>query len=79
MSDAPLRRIRDVVRSYAALRPLRVQSLTIVPSQIVSVRGLDAAAAPKCSSVCDGRAAPDSGEVELFGRSTRTSPTATRG
>ena len=72
MSDAPLVTIRDVVRSYAALRPLRVQSLTIVRNQIVSVTGLDAAAAEVFVGLLTGALLPDSGEVELFGHSTRT-------
>jgi len=72
MSGAPLLAVRDVVRSYAALRPLRMQSLTIVPGQIVSIAGLDAAAAEVFVGLLTGALLPDAGEVELFGLSTRT-------
>ena len=71
MSDAPLVVVRDIVRGHAALRPLRVQSLTITRNQVVSVTGLDAAAAEVLVGLLTGALLPDSGEVELFGRSTR--------
>jgi ABC-type lipoprotein export system ATPase subunit len=72
MSDAPLVVVRDVVRSYAALRPLRVRSLAIEKGQIVSVAGLDAAAAEVFVGLLTGALLPDTGDVELFGHSTRT-------
>jgi ABC-type transporter Mla maintaining outer membrane lipid asymmetry ATPase subunit MlaF len=71
MSEAPLVVVRDVVRSYAALRPLRVQSLALARNQIVSVTGLDAAAAEVFVGLLTGALLPDTGEIELFGHSTR--------
>ena len=71
MSEAPLVAVRDVVRRYAALRPLRVQSLTINRSRIVSLTGLDAPAAEVFVGLLTGALLPDSGEIELFGHSTR--------
>jgi ABC-type transporter Mla maintaining outer membrane lipid asymmetry ATPase subunit MlaF len=71
MSEAPLVVVRDVVHSYAALRPLRVQSLTIARTQIVSLAGLDAAAAEVFVGLLTGALLPDTGEIELFGHSTR--------
>ena len=72
MSDAPLLAVRDVVRSYAALRPLRMQSLTHRARPDRQRRGLDAAAAEVFVGLLTGALLPDSGEVELFGLSTRT-------
>jgi len=70
MNDAPLVVVRDVVRSYAALRPLRVRALTIARGQIVSLTGFDAAAAEVFVGLLTGALLPDSGAIELFGRST---------
>ena len=71
MTDASLVVVRDLVRSHAALRPLRIQSLAIARGQIVSVAGLDAPAAEVLVGLLTGALVPDSGEVELFGHDTR--------
>ena len=71
MTDAPLVVVRDLVRSHAALRPLRIQSLAIARGQIVSVAGLDAPAAEVLVGLLTGALVPESGEVELFGHDTR--------
>ena len=70
MTDIPLVVARDVVRSYAALRPLRLKELTVHRGQIVSVAGLDAASAEVFVGLLTGALLPDSGAVELFGHST---------
>jgi ABC-type transporter Mla maintaining outer membrane lipid asymmetry ATPase subunit MlaF len=70
MTGAPLVAVRDVVRNYAALRPLRVQALTIERGRIVSVSGLDAAAAEVFVGLLTGALLPDSGQIELFGHAT---------
>ena len=70
MSD-PLVRVQHLVKQYQALRPLRVQLLTLAPGAIVSVMGLDASAAEMFVGLLTGAVLPDEGDVHLFGRSTR--------
>jgi len=70
-ATAPLISIRGVVKTYQALRPLRIESLTINAGEIVSIAGLDAAAAELFVGLVTGALLPDSGEIALFGRSTR--------
>lgn len=67
----PLIRLEGVVKNYAALRPLRIESLALDPGAILAVLGLDAAAAEVLVSLVTGASLPDAGEVVLFGRSTR--------
>jgi ABC-type transporter Mla maintaining outer membrane lipid asymmetry ATPase subunit MlaF len=67
----PLIRLEGVVKNYAALRPLRIESLALDPGAIVAVLGLDAAAAEVLVGLVTGASLPDAGEVALFGRSTR--------
>lgn len=69
---APLVVARNVVKSYQALRPLRLQSLTLSPGAIVALTGLDAQAAEVLVGLLTGALLPEEGEVELFGRSTRS-------
>src|SRR5688572_19979020 len=70
MSDAPLVSVRDVLKEYSALRPLRIQALTINAGDIVSLVGLDAPGAEVLVGMLTGALLPDSGEIRLFGRST---------
>ncbi len=67
---APLVRVTDVVKNYQALRPLRIQSLTLAPGDVLSITGLDAAAAEMLVGLLTGAMLPDSGEIELFGEPT---------
>jgi lipoprotein-releasing system ATP-binding protein len=62
--------IKDVVKGYAALRPLRVQSLTVSSGDVVSLTGLDAPAAEVFVGLVTGALLPDSGEITLFGQRT---------
>lgn len=72
--EAPLVSIRGLRKEYRALRPLRIQQLTIAAGDIVSLAGLDADAAEMLVSLVTGAALPDEGEIELFGRSTAAIP-----
>ena len=63
--------VRDVVKDYQALRPLRIEELRIGRGDVVSVMGLDAAAAEMLVGLLTGAVLPDSGEVRLFGQATR--------
>jgi len=62
--------IRDLVKNYQALRPLRVKELTLVEGQVVSLFGLDAPAAEVLVGLLTGALVPDNGEIRLFDRRT---------
>jgi ABC-type lipoprotein export system ATPase subunit len=68
---APILAVRDLVKNYQALRPLRIQTLTLNRGDVVSLGGLDAPAAEMLVSMLTGAMLPDSGEIQLFGQSTR--------
>jgi putative ABC transport system ATP-binding protein len=68
---APLISLRGVVKAYQALRPLRIESLTVNAGDVMAIAGLDAAAAELFVGLVTGALLPDSGEIALFGRSTR--------
>jgi predicted ABC-type transport system involved in lysophospholipase L1 biosynthesis ATPase subunit len=70
MSDA-LVTVRQLTKNYQALRPLRLQSLTLERAGLVSLVGLDAQAAEMFVGLLTGAVLPDEGEVHLFGKSTR--------
>lgn len=66
----PLVRARGVVKAYQALRPLRVEALTIARGDVAALMGLDAQAAEMLVGLLTGAVLPDSGEIRLFDRST---------
>ena len=70
MAPDPLVVARQVVKDYSALRPLRIEHLTVSASEIVSVVGLDAPSAETLVGLLTGAIVPDTGDVRLFGRST---------
>lgn len=63
--------IRGLVKQYSALRPLRLQELTIDRGDIVAIAGVDAPAAEMLSTLITGASLPDEGELRLFEQSTR--------
>lgn len=69
-AQGALLEIRNVVKEYAALRPLRLKELVMVPGDVISVAGLDAQAAEMFSTLVTGASLPEEGEVRLFGRPT---------
>lgn len=71
MDTEPLLVVRGLVKNYQALRPLRIESLSVGRGDIVSIGGLDLAAAEMLVGLVTGAVLPDSGEVRLFGQSTR--------
>lgn len=71
MSASPLLAVRGLVKDYQGLRPLRIQSLTLTPGDVLSVTGLDAIAAETFVHLVTGATLPDSGEIALFGQNTR--------
>lgn len=71
-APAPLIDVQGLVKDYQGLRPLRMRALTIAAGDIVAVDGLDAIAAEIVVHLITGATLPDSGEVWLFGRNTRS-------
>lgn len=63
--------VQGVSKNYQALRPLRIESLTLPRAAMVSLVGLDRAAAEMFVALLTGAVLPDQGDVHLFGRSTR--------
>jgi predicted ABC-type transport system involved in lysophospholipase L1 biosynthesis ATPase subunit len=64
--------VRDLVKDHAALRPLRIRQLEVEATQVVSLLGLDAPSAEVLVGLLTGALLPDSGEVRLFDKSTRS-------
>ncbi len=72
MPQSPLVEIRGLVKEYRALRPLRIEELTVREGEIVSLGGLDLGAAEMLVTLVTGASVPDHGEVRLLGESTAT-------
>lgn len=70
MSNA-LVTVQRLSKNYQALRPLRVESLTLERGGMVALMGLDAQAAEMLVGLITGAILPDEGEIHLFGKSTR--------
>lgn len=66
----PIIEMTAVRKSYGALRPLRIQSLAVVPAERVAIAGLDGAAAELMINLVTGASLPDEGEIRVFGRRT---------
>jgi len=64
-------RLSSVVVDYRGLRPLRIRSLDIAEGQCVALVGLDRPAASVMVDLITGATLPDSGDVTVFGESTR--------
>lgn len=62
--------ITGVIKKYSALRPLRLQSLSIAAGERVALSGLDAAATELLVNLVTGASVPDQGEIRILGRST---------
>lgn len=63
--------ISNLSKDYQALRPLRVQSLTVNSGDVISIAGIDLAGAETLVHLVTGATLPDAGEVLLFGANTR--------
>ena len=63
-------RIRNVVKDYQSLRPLRIRELDIGRHQSLALLGFDEAMAAVFVDLLTGGTLPDSGEVVVFGRPT---------
>lgn len=63
--------IRDVVKDYKSLRPLRVVDFELRQGESVALLGFEQIAAEILVNLITGATLPDSGDVEVFGVSTR--------
>ena len=62
--------IAGVTKNYGALRPLRLQQLTIAAGEQVAIVGFDAAGAEVFVNLMTGASLPDTGEIRIFDRAT---------
>src|SRR4051794_33049780 len=67
---APTLELTRVRKAYGALRPLRIEALTIAAGERVALAGLDAPAAEVMVNLVTGASLPDGGDVRVFGRLT---------
>jgi ABC-type polar amino acid transport system ATPase subunit len=62
--------LASVSKQYGALRPLRIEHLTIAPDDRIALVGLDQPAAEVFVNLVTGASLPDAGTIRVFGRST---------
>jgi ABC-type transporter Mla maintaining outer membrane lipid asymmetry ATPase subunit MlaF len=62
----PVLEMSGVVKDYRGLRPLRVQSLSLLPGHQVALLGFDEPAAEMMTTLITGAALPDSGTIRVF-------------
>lgn len=74
MTGAPVLAIRGVTKQYQALRPLRLQELTLGAGERVSIGGLEAGAGELLVNLVTGASVPDTGEIDIFGQRTADIP-----
>src|SRR5512139_3851110 len=68
--NVPLLEIISISMQYGALRPLRMEQLSLSSGEHVAIMGLDQPAAEVLINLVTGAALPDAGHVRVFGRST---------
>ena len=69
-NGATVLEVAGVQKSYGALRPLRIRSLTILSGQRMALSGIDAGASEVLVNLVTGAGLPDEGVVRVFGRAT---------
>jgi ABC-type polar amino acid transport system ATPase subunit len=62
--------IGGISKDYHALRPLRLQQLTVAPGEHVAILGFDRLSAEVFVNLVTGVTLPDAGTINLFGRAT---------
>ena len=68
--SAPVLEITGLTKDYHGLRPLRIEHLLLGAGEQVALVGLDAPMAETLVNLVTGATLPDTGAVEIFGRST---------
>lgn len=66
----PLIEVRDVVKDFRGLRPLRVQQLDLEEHQSIALLGFDQATAEVLVNLITGAILPDTGSITVFGQLT---------
>jgi ABC-type polar amino acid transport system ATPase subunit len=62
--------ITSVTKQYGALRPLRIEQLTVGATDRIALVGLDQPASEVFVNLVTGASLPDTGVINVFGRST---------
>lgn len=68
---APRVRMRNIVKSFGAVRSLRGVSLEVAPGEVLGLVGDNGAGKSTVSKVLSGAVIPDSGTIEIDGRAVR--------
>jgi ABC-type sugar transport system ATPase subunit len=63
----PILEISGVSKDYHALRPLRIEHLTVIAGEHVALRGLDQTMAVLFVNLITGATLPDRGEIQASG------------
>jgi ABC-type transporter Mla maintaining outer membrane lipid asymmetry ATPase subunit MlaF len=63
--------VRDVVKAYGGLRPLRAARIDVAAGDVVAIEGYDQAAAAVFTDLLTGTTLPDTGDISIEGQSTR--------
>ena len=63
--------LRQVVKDYRGLRPLRVDALDVHEGQVIALVGVDQMMAEVLVDLITAAIAPDTGDVIVFGQSTK--------
>ena len=66
----PVLEMSGLSKNYQAIRPLRLQQLTVAAGESVAILGLDQASAEVFVNLATGTSLPDAGRVEVFGQTT---------
>ena len=68
--DTALIQVRDVIKDFRGLRPLRLQQLVVHEGESISLMGFDQAMAEVLVNLLTGAILPDSGTITVFGEQT---------
>jgi ABC-type lipoprotein export system ATPase subunit len=74
--DNPVIEVRDVIKDYRGLRPLRVKSFDLAAGESVALLGFDQASAEVLVNLLTGAILADSGTITVFGQPTHAIPDA---
>ena len=75
--NPPLIRIASVIKTYEALRPLRIAGFSVTREDRIVLSGFDEGAAAMFVFLVTGAALPDEGQIQVAGRDTRDIATDT--
>jgi ABC-type ATPase involved in cell division len=68
--SVPLIEVRDAIKDYRSLRPLRLRLLELHDGEAISLLGFDEASAEVLVNLLTGAVLPDSGSITVFGQDT---------